>query len=873
MQQKFSGYLLSRSYKNVLPGSKRASRAAFVHLNFSHGKRRSHKNIELMSIQSSHLEGFGCTNYKRSISSVCYNALLHQRNGSIRSNSIFRMFSTPVGKDNENRKSSEKTEGETKSEMKVKLILENDYDYDDLDSKSSIPKGKKRKIIMLKKNNSNEKKLDAHIQENDSVVHFNENYEQISSITLDVEENEPDLLDSFDSAHEDDDEKYPDVIQLNEDDEFLKMLDGELGLEQKKKGTKGKQNGKGQVSQEEDLMQQRIREATVFASGGEINTAFDGYERKTKKEILEEEKNMKQQRGQSKLQKNTVRPQPQQEYKIVMDLKTCPGCGNRFQSKNEISPGYLPQDVYNRIMHRIELLNKEQQKTSTSINLNSEHDLFEGISVEEEIEELLTQVKSGQEKKKDAGNPNYEDNKIELNDAQLSHEDNEEKNVQNPELLSPTMNFKTNGKVDKYAHLKKNKSISSSLHSSGNENNEEEKVIICQRCHKLKHYGAIDDKLRPGWSTDAMLEPSRFKDLLSVVKLRRCLVVVLVDLFDFHGSLLPSLSTLIGNNPLLVIANKIDLFPESYSELRIKSWIKKELENPSVGGLDEVNTNDIYLVSANTGAGVNKALQAMKDVCMNHRRKDIYVLGAANVGKSSFINRLLESGSLKSSKKGNIKTKNKKKGNSKDKNNIVTTSNVPGTTLNFIQVDLGGGLNLYDTPGLLVPHQITSILNTNELNNVLPSKKMQIVTVRVGEGKSVLLGGLCRLDLTKGKPFLFTFFLSNDIKIHPTSTDKSIGFLKQHVGSDLIYPPEDEERLDEIMSHWTERKLNIKGEGWKTSTCDIVLSGLGWISVTGALDCEITIMAPKEMKIKLREPLMPYETWSTASKYTGGKFV
>ena len=42
--------------------------------------------------------------------------------------------------------------------MKVKLILEDDNRYDDLDSTSSIPKGKKRKIIMLRKNKAKKRK-------------------------------------------------------------------------------------------------------------------------------------------------------------------------------------------------------------------------------------------------------------------------------------------------------------------------------------------------------------------------------------------------------------------------------------------------------------------------------------------------------------------------------------------------------------------------------------------------------------------------------------------------------------------------------------------------------------------------------------------
>lgn len=40
---------------------------------------------------------------------------------------------------------------------------------------------------------------------------------------------------------------------------------------------------------------------------------------------------------------------------------------------------------------------------------------------------------------------------------------------------------------------------------------------------------------------------------------------------------------------------------------------------------------------------------------------------------------------------------------------------VPGTTLDFLKVDLGGDVSLYDTPGLILPHQLTSRLDPDEL--------------------------------------------------------------------------------------------------------------------------------------------------------------
>lgn len=48
------------------------------------------------------------------------------------------------------------------------------------------------------------------------------------------------------------------------------------------------------------------------------------------------------------------------------------------------------------------------------------------------------------------------------------------------------------------------------------------------------------------------------------------------------------------------------------------------------------------------------------------------------------------------------------------------------------------------------------------------------MTFRLGEGKVVLLGGLARVEVVTGRPFLLTFFVSNDVRLHPTDTRRCV---------------------------------------------------------------------------------------------------
>ena len=67
---------------------------------------------------------------------------------------------------------------------------------------------------------------------------------------------------------------------------------------------------------------------------------------------------------------------------------------------------------------------------------------------------------------------------------------------------------------------------------------------------------------------------------------------------------------------------------------------------------------------------------------------------------------------------------------------------------------------------------MTSLLETEELAAVVPKKRADHVTLRVQEGKCVLLGGLARINLVAGRSFLFTFYLANAVTLHKTATSK-----------------------------------------------------------------------------------------------------
>jgi len=153
-------------------------------------------------------------------------------------------------------------------------------------------------------------------------------------------------------------------------------------------------------------------------------------------------------------------------------------------------------------------------------------------------------------------------------------------------------------------------------------------------------------------------------------------------------------------------------------------------------------------------------------------------------------------------------------------------------------------------------------------------RRVEPITFRLAVDKCVQVGGLARVSVVGDcKPFLFTFFVANQIKLHPTDVSKADELVSKHAGKMLTPPlepgPERMEQIGDFETH----VLEIKGRGWKEAAADITLTGLGWVAVTGSGTAMVEIRVPKGIGVQVRPPLMPYDVWETTARYTGSKAV
>ncbi|MBB6454349.1 hypothetical protein HNQ94_002824 [Salirhabdus euzebyi] len=332
--------------------------------------------------------------------------------------------------------------------------------------------------------------------------------------------------------------------------------------------------------------------------------------------------------------------------------------------------------------------------------------------------------------------------------------------------------------------------------------------IICKRCYRLKHYNEVHD---------VSLTDDDYIKMLDQISHSKGLVVKIIDIFDFNGSFISSLPRFTGNNPIVLVGNKVDLLPKSTNPNKVKVWMRRAAKELGL------KVEDVFLVSAKKGIGMEEASEGINRL---RNRKDVYVVGCTNVGKSTFINYLIQ----------------KTTGEAE----AITTSYFPGTTLGFIDIPLDERSSMYDTPGVINRHQMAHYISDEDLKVITPKKEIKSRVFQLNEQQTLFFGGLARMDFEQGERTSFVCYLSNDLMIHRTKTEKADELYKNHLG-ELLNPPGEEtlQQLPPLKAH----TFHIKDK------TDIVFSGLGWVTVTQG---GITIRAhiPEGVRVSIRESLI-----------------
>lgn len=341
---------------------------------------------------------------------------------------------------------------------------------------------------------------------------------------------------------------------------------------------------------------------------------------------------------------------------------------------------------------------------------------------------------------------------------------------------------------------------------------ESKDVHYCLRCYNMIFRNQPPEKF---------LEENKYWELFDEISSNKCLKILVLDIFNLEGSIIKKVIQKLKNNKVLLVLNKRDILPKLIKDQKI---INNVLENEEIQKLDIVDT---IVVSSKKKYNIDELLNSIN---VNRNNKDVYLIGAANVGKSSLLNALI----------------NAVVGDNKE---YISTSYFAGTTLGIINVPLDEKNNLIDTPGLINEEDLTMHLDKESLEIIIPKKEIRLVTYQLNEEQTIFLTGFVQLDYIQGNKQGVTIYASNQIDIHRTKLENAKEIRKKHLGEKLLSPPNKNE-LKELK--FKTIKIEIPKGNY-----DIVISGLGWINIKNENSLkkyEITV--PEKISIKVREGII-----------------
>ena len=297
---------------------------------------------------------------------------------------------------------------------------------------------------------------------------------------------------------------------------------------------------------------------------------------------------------------------------------------------------------------------------------------------------------------------------------------------------------------------------------------------LCERCFRIENYGEYKKITK---------DNNEYINILKEVKKTKDLVVLVLDIFNLTENI-NVIKENISNDILLVITKR-DILPKSVRDEKLIEYIKNY----------NLKIKDKVIISSYKNYNFDELYEKINQY---KKSKNVYVIGFTNAGKSTMINKLIY--------------------NYSDNDMRITTSIMPSTTLDKIEIKLNENLTLIDTPGLLCEKSIYDILDGKDLKKVIPKKEIKPISFQIKEKQYIVID---KYAIIEAENINMVLFMSNSLN---------------------------------IKRFYKKPETKLKERNIKLDNNDLVINGLGFIKCIGKSN--IKVYTYDEISVTTRKNLI-----------------
>ncbi len=278
------------------------------------------------------------------------------------------------------------------------------------------------------------------------------------------------------------------------------------------------------------------------------------------------------------------------------------------------------------------------------------------------------------------------------------------------------------------------------------------------------------------------------------------LILWVVDLFSFSGTLNSDIVKKIKKLNVIVLGTKSDLFPKSVNRQYLENFIRDSFLD---AGIKPVG---VYTIG---GYDQDKIEYLSKQLNVLRAGHDVYMIGNLLSGKTTLINSFLKFYENKS--RWEIKT--------------IT---YPGTNVKVMEIPLTNSSFFYELPDLSLSTSVLSKVERSVQKVLIPLKsiKVEAKTINVGEGVS--FGSVACVILHKGKTTNFKIYSAPKVEIKRLKEEKIINLMNAIAINYHFAKP-----LSKNLNTVNDFDIFEYTMDNDNKYHDISIEGLGWITLLG----------------------------------------